>query len=56
MGLLLATTLIIVRAADHSWPAFLLTAIATVVLAATRINPLLIMAVAGLLGWLRLVY
>jgi len=56
MGLLLATALVIVRAADHSWPALVLTAICTVLLAATRINPLLIMAGAGLLGWLGLVY
>lgn len=56
MGLLLATTLIIVRAADHSWPALLVTGIATVLLAATRINPLVIMAAAALLGWLGLVY
>jgi chromate transporter len=56
MGFLLATTVIIVRAADHSWPAFIVTGIATVVLAATRINPLIVMAVAGFLGWLGLVY
>ena len=56
MGFLLATTVIIVRAADHSWPAFVVTGITTVLLAATRINPLVIMAAAGLLGWLGLVY
>jgi chromate transporter len=56
MGFLLATTVIIVQAADHSWPAFIVTGIATVLLAVTRINPLLIMAVAALLGGLGLVY
>ena len=56
MGFLLATTVVIVRAADHSWPAMVTTGIATVVLTATRINPLIVMAVAGFLGWLGLVY
>jgi chromate transporter len=56
MGFLLATTVIIVRAADHSWPAFIVTGIATVLLAVTRINPLIVMAGAGLLGFFGLVY
>jgi len=55
MGLLFAAGVIIVRAADHGWSAVLLTAVTTVVLAATRVNPLLVMAAAGLLGWLGLV-
>ena len=54
MGLLLAAGVIIVRAADHGWRAVLLTAITTVLLAVTRVNPLLVMAGAGLLGWLGL--
>jgi chromate transporter len=56
MGLLFATALVVVRAADHSWPALVVTGISTVLLAATRINPLLIMAGAGLLGWLGFVF
>jgi len=55
MGLLFAAGVVIVRAADHGWSGLLVTAITTVVLAATRVNPLLIMAGAGLLGWLGLV-
>jgi len=55
MGLLFAAALIIVRAADHGWSAMLLTAATAVILVFTRVNPLLIMAAAGLLGWLGLV-
>jgi len=55
MGLLFAAGVVIVKAADHGWSGLLVTAITTVVLVATRVNPLLIMAGAGLLGWLGLV-
>ena len=55
MGLLFAAGAIIVRAADHGWSAILLSAVTTVVLAFTRVNPLVVMAAAGLLGWLGLV-
>jgi chromate transporter len=54
MGLLLAAGVIIVRAADHGWRAVLVTAVTTVLLATTRVNPLLVMAGAALLGWLGL--
>ncbi len=55
MGLLLAAGVIIVRAADHGWSAMLVTAATTAALVWTRVNPLLIMAAAGLLGWLGLI-
>ena len=55
MGLLFAAGVIIVRAADHGWSALAVTAATTVVLAVTKVNPLLVMAVAGALGWLGLV-
>jgi chromate transporter len=55
MGLLFAAGLIIVRASDHGWTALLVTAVTTIVLVVTRVNPLLIMAGAGFLGWLGLV-
>ncbi len=55
MGLLFAAGVIIVRAADHGWSALLVTAVTTIVLVVTRVNPLLVMAGAGLLGWLGLV-
>ncbi len=55
MGLLFAAGVIIIRAADHGWSAMVVTGITTVVLVTTRVNPLVIMAGAGLLGWLGLV-
>jgi chromate transporter len=56
MGLLFAAAVIIVRAADHGWSGVLVTAISAIVLVVTRVNPLLIMAAAALLGWLGLVH
>ena len=55
MGLLFAAGLIIVRASDHGWSALLVTAATTILLVVTRVNPLVVMAGAGLLGWLGLV-
>lgn len=52
MGLLFAAGVIIIRASDHGWPALLVTAATTLLLVVTRVNPLLVMAGAGLLGWL----
>jgi chromate transporter len=55
MGLLFAAAVIIVRAADHGWSAMLATVATAAILVFTRVNPLLIMAGAGLLGWLGVV-
>jgi chromate transporter len=55
LGLLFAAGLIIVRAADHGWPALGVTVISTLLLTVTRVNPLLVMASAGFLGWLGVV-
>jgi len=55
MGLLFAAGIIIVRAADHGWTGLLATAITTVLLVTTRVNPLLVMIGAGFLGWLGLI-
>jgi chromate transporter len=55
VGLLLASGLVITRAADHGWSAIALTAAATILLVATRVNPLFIMLGAGILGGLGLV-
>ncbi|MEO6845846.1 MAG: chromate transporter [Chthoniobacterales bacterium] len=52
IGLVFASGYIISKAADHSWPAYLLTAIATVIFWRTKLNPLIVMALAGVLGWL----
>src|SRR5262249_37484022 len=51
LGLLFAAGVIIVRAADHGWSGMLVTAATTILLVVTRVNPLLVMAGAGLLGW-----
>ena len=55
VGLIMATSLVISRAADHDWKAYMLTAICTVIFLRTKINPLMIVAVAGFIGALGLV-
>jgi chromate transporter len=55
VGLLLSSGLVITRAADHGWSAFILTGATTVLLVVTRMNPLFVMAAAGILGGLGLV-
>ena len=55
VGLILATSLVMSRAADHDWRAYLLTGVCTVIFIATRINPLVVVAAAGVLGFLGVV-
>jgi chromate transporter len=55
IGLILASGLVITRAADHGWSAIMLTGASTILLVATRVNPLFIMAAAGILGGFGLV-
>jgi chromate transporter len=52
VGLILASSLVMSRAADHDWRAYLLTAACTLIFVRTAINPLIIVAVAGLIGYL----
>ena len=52
VGLILATSLVMSRAADHDWRAYLLTAIATVIFVRTETNPLMVVGAAALLGYL----
>lgn len=52
VGLILATSLVMSRAADHDWRAYLLTAAATVIFVRSEVNPLLIVAIAAVLGYL----
>jgi chromate transporter len=52
VGLITATCLVISRAADHDWKAYTLTAICTVIFLRTKINPLVVVAAAGLIGYL----
>lgn len=55
VGLILATSLVMSRAADHDWRAYLITAIATVIFVRTDANPLLVVGAAAALGYLGLV-
>jgi chromate transporter len=55
VGLLLASGLVITRAADHGWSALLFTGATTILLVTTRVNPLFVMAAAGILGGLGVV-
>jgi chromate transporter len=50
VGLVFASGLIVARAADHSVVAYVVTAMATLVFAFTKIHPLLIIALCGALG------
>jgi chromate transporter len=52
VGLILATSLVMSRAADHDWRAYLLTAIATVIFVRTDTNPLIVVGVAAVVGYL----
>ncbi len=51
VGLIMATSLVMSRAADHDWRAYLLTAICTAIFIFTKLNPLLVVAVAGVIGY-----
>lgn len=55
VGLVLASGVTVARASDHGPVAWAVTAVATWVLARTRVSPLAVMAVAALLGALGLV-
>jgi chromate transporter len=55
VGLVLASGYVMSRAADQDWRAYLLTGVCTLIFVFTKINPLVVVAVAGFLGWLGLV-
>jgi chromate transporter len=52
VGLIMATSLVMSRAADHDWRAYSLTAACTAIFLFTKTNPLIVVAVAGLVGYL----
>jgi chromate transporter len=52
VGLVAASGTVIARSTDHSPAQFVLTAAATLVLCATRLNPLFLVVAAGLAGWM----
>jgi chromate transporter len=51
VGLILASSLVMSRAADHDWRAYTLTAVCTLIFVRTKINPLYIVAIAGVIGY-----
>ncbi|WP_422744832.1 chromate transporter [Mycobacterium sp. WMMD1722] len=51
VGLILASSLVMSRAADHDWRAYLLTGLCTLVFVFTKINPLIVVAAAGVVGY-----
>jgi chromate transporter len=55
VGLIMATSLVMSRAADHDWRAYLLTAVCTAIFVWTKINPLFIVAAAGVIGYFGIV-
>jgi chromate transporter len=55
VGLILATSLVMSRSADHDWRAYLLTAISTAIFVFTKLNPLLVVAAAGVIGYFGIV-
>lgn len=52
IGLILASGIVMARAADSGWPAAVLTIAAAFVLLSTRLNPIWLLAAGGLLGGL----
>jgi len=51
VGLIMATSLVMSRAADHDWRAYLLTAICTAIFIFTKTNPLIVVGAAGVIGY-----
>jgi chromate transporter len=51
VGLIMATSLVMSRAADHDWRAYLLTAICTAIFVFTNTNPLIVVGAAGVIGY-----
>jgi chromate transporter len=55
VGLIMATALVMSKAADHDWRAYLLTGVCTAIFVFTKTNPLIVVAAAGLIGYLGVV-
>jgi chromate transporter len=55
VGLILATSLVMSRAADHDWRAYLLTGACTLNFIFSKVNPLIVVLTAGLIGYLGVV-
>jgi chromate transporter len=55
VGLILATSVVMGRAADHDWRAYLLTLMCTAVFLFSKINPLIVVVIAGVIGYFGIV-
>jgi len=55
VGLILASSLVMSRAADHDWRAYLLTAVCTLIFVRSKVNPLIVVAAAGVIGYFGIV-
>ncbi|MDY6997496.1 MAG: chromate transporter [Actinomycetota bacterium] len=55
VGLILATSLVMSRAADHDWRSYLLTAVCVAIFVLTKVNPLVVVATAAVLGYFSVV-
>jgi chromate transporter len=55
VGLIMASSLVMSRAADHDWRAYSLTAVCTAIFIFTKTNPLIVVLAAGLVGYLGVV-
>jgi chromate transporter len=55
VGLILATSLVMSRAADHDWRTYLLTGACTLIFIFSKVNPLIVVLTAGLIGYLGVV-
>jgi chromate transporter len=55
VGLIAATSLVMSRAADHDWRAYLLTAICTLIFVFTKTNPLIVVLAAAAIGYFNVV-
>ena len=51
VGLIMATSLVMSRAADHDWRAYTVTAICTAIFVFTKVNPLIVVFAAGAIGY-----
>ena len=51
VGLILASSLVMSRAADHDWRAYTLTGVCLVVFLRSKINPLVVVGLAGMIGY-----
>ena len=52
VGLVTGSSLVMGRAADHDWRAYSLTAVCTAIFLFTKTNPLIVVATAGVIGYL----